>query len=302
MLINKIFIKTSAVAILALCFNQSKAQQIYKVSRYLDRSFLHNPAAVGANNATNIAAVYRSQWSGITGGPQTTILFGDTYFSKKNVGAGIVLYNDKTGAITRSGGELDLSYSIKLDGDAKRLMFGLGGEMIQYKIDKDKISGAIAGDPLLSSADTKTKADASFGMYYRSEKFNVGVSAKQLIGAKLGYLKNTATEGRLYRQYYLTSSYYYRTDEQNVLIPHAEVQLSENAPVNFQAGLVLEHNDIFSIGFGYDYQQSYTIFAGVKILHKLSINYAYDASKTPLSAYDDGAGSNEISLRYSFRK
>ena len=69
-----------------MLFNIGHAQQIYKVSRYLDRSFLHNPAAVGANNSTNIAAVYRSMWSGIDGGPETAIVFGDTYFSKKEYG------------------------------------------------------------------------------------------------------------------------------------------------------------------------------------------------------------------------
>lgn len=298
---NKIFIRLSTAGIFLLLFNAVHAQQIYKVSRYLDRSFLHNPAAAGANNGTNIAAVYRSMWSGIDGGPETMILFGDTYFSSKNTGAGVVLYRDKTGAITRTGGELDLSYSVKLDGDKQRLIFGLGGEMIQYKIDKDKISPAITNDPLLLSGGTSTKADASAGIYYRSNTLNAGISAKQLIGAKLDLVKNTATEGRLYRQYYFTSSYNFRTDDQNVLIPHAEVQVQENSPVNFEGGVVLEHRDIFSIGLGYNYQQSYTIFAGVKIQHKFSINYAYDDYKTPLSAFETGGGAHEISLRYSFK-
>ena len=37
-----------------------------------------------------------------------------------------------------------------------------------------------------------------------------------------------------------------------------ELQVTENAPVNFEAGVVLEHKDLISIGFGYNYQQSFT--------------------------------------------
>ena len=298
---HKIFLRICLAGLFVPAMQCAHAQQIYKVSRYLDRSFLHNPAAAGANNSTVIGAVYRSMWSGIEGGPETVILYGDTYWSKKNTGAGIVLYNDKTGAISRAGGELDISYSIKLDGDAQRLMFGLGGEMMQFKIEKDKLASSITNDPLLQSAATTTKGDASFGMYYRSEKFNAGISGKQLIGAKLGLIKNVSTDARLYRQYYLTSSYRIRTDDEDILIPHAEVQLQENAPANFQAGIVLEHRDLLSIGVGYNYKQSYTLFAGIKIHHKFSIDYAYDAYITPLSAFEEGSGANEISLRYSFK-
>ena len=111
-------------------FGKSEAQQIFSITQYMEHNFLYNPAAAGAGDHPSIGASYKKMWSGIDGGPQTTILFGDKYFSKKKIGVGIVLYDDKTGPTSREGGEINLSYSIPLKGE-KRLMFGLGGQFLQ---------------------------------------------------------------------------------------------------------------------------------------------------------------------------
>ena len=121
---------------------KADAKQIYKVSNYMEHSFINNPAAVGANGAGTVGAAYRSQWTEFEGGPVTAIFFADAYFSKMNTGLGIVAYSDKTGPTSRTGGELNLSYSVKLDNNNnKRFMIGLGAQVIQFKVDKAKIAG-----------------------------------------------------------------------------------------------------------------------------------------------------------------
>lgn len=280
------------------------AQQIFKVSQYFDNSFIHNPAAAGANGVTTIGGVYRSMWSGISGGPQTGILFGDTYFASKNTGAGIILYSDKTGPTSRTGAELNISYSVKLDGsDDKRLMMGLGAQILQFKVDKSKIAEFIPNDPLLASSGTATKADASAGIYLRTPGLNLGVSVKQLIQPKLNFIKNsTNPEGMLYRHFFFTGSYNFKTDEDNTLIPHFEARYQPNTPLDYEAGIVLDHKDLFRFGFSMHYKQEYTAFAGVKLAHQFSIGYAYDVYTQPLSSFDGGNAAHEISLRYFFKK
>lgn len=282
----------------------ANAQQLYKVSNYMQHSFLTNPAAVGANGFATIGAAYRSQWASFDGGPTTAIVFGDTYFAKMKTGLGIILYSDKTGPTSRTGGELNLSYSVKFDNDNnKRLMIGIGGQLIQFKIDKSKIAGAIPNDPLLASSGTTLKADANAGIYYRSNTLNIGFAAKQLIQSKLGLIKtNSNPEGRLYRQYAATASYDFKVDEANVLQPHFEARYQPEAPLDFEGGLVLYHKDLFHLGGSYHYKQSYTLFAGVKLMHKFSINYAFDAYNTPVSAFETGYSAHEIMLRYFFVK
>lgn len=296
--------KSILFCIMIMCFAEAHAQQLYKTSNYMQHSFITNPAAVGANGHATFGAAYRSQWQSFEGGPTTAIIFGDTYFSKMKTGLGIVLYSDKTGPTSRTGGELNLSYSVKFDNDNnKRLMIGIGGQLIQFKVDKNKIADALQNDPLLASSGTTLKADANAGIYYRSNTLNLGVSAKQLIQPKLGLIKsNSNPEGRLYRQYTGTISYDIKTDDANILQPHGIVRYQPEAPVDFEAGLILYHKDMFHIGGSYHYKQSYALFAGLKIMHRFAINYAFDAYKTPVSTFETGYSAHEIMLRYFFVK
>ena len=282
-------------------FGKSEAQQIFSITQYMEHNFLYNPAAAGAGDHPSIGASYKKMWSGIDGGPQTTILFGDKYFSKKKIGVGIVLYDDKTGPTSREGGEINLSYSIPLKGE-KRLMFGLGGQFLQYKINKADFAKYIPNDPLyLTGPGSEFKGDASAGIYYKSSTLNAGVSVKQLIQSKLDFIKgNTNPTGRLYRHYYLMADYRIKVDEDNMLIPNVLVNYQPNAPADVEAGMRLEYKDLIWIGFNYHYQQSYSAFAGLKINHKIAIGYAYQQFQTPLSVFDSGGSANEILLRYFF--
>src|SRR5436190_1084668 len=187
----KIKIVTATVLTVALSVN-AVAQQIFKVSQYMEHSFIHNPAAVGANDITTVGGVFRSQWAGIDGSPKTVILFGDTYIPSKNTGLGMVLYSDKTGPTSRTGGNFNISYSVKLDAeDKKKLMMGLGAEVIQFKVDKDKIAEYIPNDPLLASSGSTIKGDACAGIYLKTPKLSIGAAAFQLLQPKLDFVKSS---------------------------------------------------------------------------------------------------------------
>lgn len=291
------------VILFTLCSAGVKAQQVFKISQYTQHNFLYNPAAAGANDAASVGAVYKKMWSGIAGGPQTTFLFGDKYFAKKKVGVAVSLYADKTGPTSRTGGQVSLSYSIDMQ-NGKRLMFGLEGQFIQFKVDKDAIQDAIPGDPLLASSGSTFKGDAGAGVYYKSSGLNVGFSAKQLLQTKLNLIKGTTGEqGKLYRHYFLMAHYNIKTDEDNILVPNLLFKYLPNAPLEFEGGVRLEHKDLIWVGFNYHYQQSFSAFAGIKLEHKFAIGYAFDLYNTPVSLFTEGSGSaHEISLRYFFIK
>lgn len=282
--------------------NMAKAQQIFTLSQFTQHNFIINPAAAGASDQSSIGATYRKMWASMPGGPQTTILFGDTYFAKKNVGLAVVLYDDKTGPTSRTGGQVNLSYSVQLEKD-KRLMFGLGGQVIQYRINKSEFTQYIPNDPLLASSGTTLKGDAAAGVYYKSPTLNIGFSVQQLIQSKFNFIKSSSNpEGKLYRHLYAMGSYNIRTDEDNVLVPNVLCQFVPGLPSDISAGIRLEHKDLLWVGFNYHHNQSYSAFAGLKIDHKFSIGYAFDQYSTPLSFFDDGSSAHEISLRYYFAK
>jgi len=299
----KLKIIIASVLILSACCYTAGAQQIFTTSEYMQNNFLYNPAAAGAGDNPSIGMTYRKQWAGIDGGPQTFIAYGDKYFAKKKAGVGVSLYSDKTGPTSQTGGQIDLSYSVVMKDSSQRLMFGFGGQVLQYGINKNELNLVNPGDPLLSAPGSEIKADMAAGIYYRSSTLDVGASVEQLTQAKLNFLKTSGNEqGKLYRHYYFIADYNWRTDEDNVLIPNFIVQYLPNAPVDIQGGVRLEYQDMLWIGFNAHYQQSFGLYAGVKIEHRFSIGYAYEEFNTPVSSFDNGGASNELSLRYFFIK
>ncbi len=280
----------------------AQSQQIFKVAQFVKHNYLYNPAAAGAEDKSSVGAVYRKMWSGMPGGPQTTFLYGDHYYASKNTGVGVMLYTDKTGPTSRTGGQVDVSYSIDFK-EGKRLMFGLAGMFMQYRIDKASFSHYIPNDPLLASDGTELKGDAAAGIYYRSNTLNIGFSVQQLLQSKLNFIKSTSNpEGRLYRHYYLAGHYNWRTDEDNVIVPHFSLLAVSGSPVEAEAGVMIEHKKLLWAGLGYHYKQSFTALLGVNIKKQLALGYAYQQYRTPLSVFEDGGAAHEISLRYFWGK
>ena len=285
-----------------LIIHSAFTQQIFRVSQYMQHNYLFNPAAAGAKADPSVGVTYKKMWSGIEGGPQTILMYGDKYFSKQKVGVGVVVYNDVTGPTARSGAEANFSYSIPFN-DNRRLMFGLGGVVSQERIDKAEIEKYVPGDPILAGPGSVVTGDASAGVYYKSSTINIGFSAKQLIQSKIDLIKTaTALESRHYRHYYLMGSYTWQTDEDNQIIPNFLVKLTAHAPADIEAGCRIEHKKLIWAGFNFHYNQDFSAFAGFCVDKKLSIGYAYDQYKTPLSIFDAGGGSHEVSLMYTFKK
>jgi type IX secretion system PorP/SprF family membrane protein len=295
--------KTKFLMITFLLLNAfANAQQIFNIENYLQAPFLYNPAAAGAEKNASVGAVYNKMWTGIAGGPQTTLAYGDKYFENKKLGVAFVGYSDKTGPTSRNGLQADVSYSFPLKDD-KRLSFGMAASLMQYRIDKSSFARYIPNDPLLASDGTEIKGDAAVGIYYSSSTWNGGISMQQITQTELNFVKtSTNPEGKLYRHYYVMLNNRIKTDEDNVVIPNILVKYLPNSPVDVEAGARIEHKDLFWFGFNFHYKQNYTALAGVKLNHKLAIGYAYSVYKTPLSLYDNGGGAHEMSFKYFFKK
>ena len=75
-----------------------------------------------------------------------------------------------------------------------------------------------------------------------------------------------------------------------------------NAPLEFQGGFRVEHNELFWWGLALRAKQSFILSAGVNLNKKFTIGYAYDIYKTPVSVFDNGSNSHEVLLRYNMFK
>ena len=281
----------------------AKAQQLQTSSLYDMQGSLHNPSTAGANGGGMVGATYRSQWSGIDAGPKTATVFGSIDIPRYNIGVGGYLYSDKTGPTSRTGVQLAFAKHIPLKNDAR---FSLGIELRgqQYSIDRAKLSQTLGSDPALGTSDNKFNFDAGFGMSYTSKKMQVGVSVSQLIQSKLDYYTgnlSTTEEGHLYRHYFLHALYNWNVDDHTVITPHFLMTYLPNAPLEFQGGFRVEHNEVFWWGVGARVHQGLMLSAGVNINKKFTIGYSFDFYQHPVSLFDKGGNAHEILLRYNFK-
>ena len=281
------------------------AQQLTASSFFDIYGVLHNPATAGIQRHGSIGGTFRSQWSGIPGGPQTGLIFGSAYLAKAKIGLGGYLYNDVTGPTTRNGLQMSYAYHIPVKNEAV-FSLGLEARVQQFSYDKAKLSEALgANDPVIAGSDKRFKGDAGFGIAYTAKKLQLGASVSQLIQSKLNFYDatgNTTEEARLYRHFYFHGNYKWQVDKETRIIPNFLVIYLPNAPIEVSGGARVEHSNLFWYGLTWRAEQSWAISAGLRLKEKFNIGYSFDIYTRPLSVYDKGSNGHEIMLRYDFIK
>ncbi len=286
----------------------AEGQQLQSSSFYDMQGILYNPSMAGvfqdADKKGIAGATYRSQWNGISGSPETITAFGSFNLDKQKMGIGGYVYNDKTGPTSRTGVELALAKHIVMNNGS---VFSLGIEtkLLQYSINKAKLSDALASDPVLGTADSRMKFDAGFGLTYSTGKFQFGASVTQLVQSKLDFYSGNMQRSevaKLYRHYYAHGSYNWDVDGFTTITPNFLVTYLPNAPTEFQGGVRVEHNKTIFWGLSLRAKQSWMLSAGLHIRKKLTLGYSYDIYRTPISLFDNGSNAHEVLLRYNFMK
>ena len=243
------------------------AQQLQTSSFYDMQGIIHNPSMAGSNGSI-VGATYRSQWSGISGSPKTATVFGSFDLPNQNIGIGGYLFNDKTGPTSRTGVQVSFAKHIPT-ANGGRFSLGIEAKGMQYALDRVKLSQTLGSDPALGTADNKFKFDAGFGISYTGKKLQLGVSVAQLVQS---------------------------------ITPNFMAVYLPNAPLEFQGGVKVEHNEIFWWGVAYRAHQSFILSAGVNPSKKFTIGYSFDIYNTPISVFDAGSNAHEILLRYNIFK
>jgi len=282
----------------------SHSQQLQTSSLYEMQSLLHNAATAGLFQEDMIGASYRTQWSGISGSPQTALLFGSYNLKKENAGVGGYLFTDKTGPTSRTGLSASFAKHLKMK-DGSIWSVGIEARGLQFKIDRAKLSATLGADPALGNADTRLKFDAGLGIAYQKNNLRIGASVSQLIQSTLDFYNGTTTpseEARLYRHYYFHGSYAWVVDEDTKITPNFLVIYLPNAPTEIQGGIRVEHKQLFWWGLAFRTKQSAILSAGVHVQKRFSFGYSFDIYSTPLSLFDAGSNAHELMLRLLLKK
>jgi len=283
-----------AVALLALGYHKTQAQQDIQYTQYMYNTVAINPAYAGSRGMLSLNALYRSQWTGLDGAPQTVNFTGHTPLKIKGVGLGISLASDRIGPATESLGAADFSYSVPMS-DRTRLSFGLKAGFSALGIDTDMFDPEQQNDPYLYNQENKVSPLLGAGIYLHSETWYLGLSSPDLLETD-HYNEVSVSIAREKMHLYLIGGYVFDLNPRLKFKPATLIKAVAGAPMAVDLSANFLFNDRFTLGAAYRLDAALSALMGIQVFDGMMIGYAYDRDTTGIGDYNNG--SHEVFLRF----
>ncbi|OHT47036.1 PorP/SprF family type IX secretion system membrane protein [Flavobacterium tructae] len=276
----------------------SYAQQDAQFTQYMYNTININPAYAGSRGALSIFGLYRTQWVGLDGAPETSTFSVNTPINNSNLGVGVSLVNDKIGPTNENTFSADLSYTIQTSADFK-LSFGIKGSANFFNLDVTKLNPESQGDPQFQDLNNKFSPNVGAGVYWHSDKAYIGLSVPNFIETNR-YDDNDYAIYKDRINYYLIAGYVFDLDRLQYIKfkPALLTKMVQGAPLQVDVSANFMFMDKLVLGVAYRWSASLSAMAGFQINDGLYIGYGYDRETTKLNNYN--SGSHEIFLRYEF--
>ncbi|CAN5413582.1 hypothetical protein BH10BAC1_BH10BAC1_06120 [soil metagenome] len=277
------------------------AQQVPFSSQYYANPFVTNPAFTGNHERTNAFLTHRSQWTGISGAPQTSYLTLDGPIEAKNIGLGLNLYSDVTDITSRMAAFANYSYKLKINDD-NNLYFGLALGVINNKIDFSKVVARDENDPyLFTESQSKAAFSADFGLAYTWKALEIGFCAPQILGNTMHFKKTD--DGSSYytfaRHYQGSVKYTFDVvkEKEITVYPLLAVRYATGSVFQYDANVVLDWKKIGWVGLTYHSNYAVAISGGLRYKN-IAVGYAYDLGISKVKSYT--GSTSEFLLSYTF--
>lgn len=278
------------------------AQQDAQFTQYMFNTLSINPAYTGSRDALSILGLYRSQWVGLEGAPETqTFSIHSPVGKTKRLGLGLNVINDEIFITNETYVDLDVSYSIQTNYNSK-LAFGIKGGIQLLDVDFTRTNPFQGGDPLASTEnniDNRLSPQVGVGLFYYSDQYYVGLSAPNLLRTEHFDQSSNSNSSSLATErvnYYLTGGYVFEINENLKLKPASLVKYVAGAPLQVDVTANALFNDKFTLGVNYRWSAAVSAIAGFQISEELLIGLAYDRETTALRSFNNG--SYELFLRF----
>lgn len=278
----------------------TNAQQDPQYTQYMYNMNVINPAYAGTTEGLAVGALYRSQWVGLDGGPQTMTFAIHSPVGEK-VGLGLSLIADEIGPVKETNAYVDFSYTIPA-GIETKLAFGLkaGFTFHDIGISEDQIDLIDMGDPFFAQNINETTPNVGAGVYfYKPNKYYISASMPNILNS-VHLDANGTNLGSETQHLFGAAGYVFDLSDNYKLKPHALVKYAFDAPVSYDLNLNLFMYDLVEIGAGYRLDDSFSGMINFSITPNLRVGYAYDAIQSDLDIVTNASHEVFINFDLSF--
>lgn len=288
---NKLYI---ALAFLLLFISKSAiAQQDPHYTQYMYNQAVLNPAYAGTKENLEITMLYRNQWTGLEGAPDTFTFSGHSPIGDK-VGLGLSAIVDKIGPVKENNIYADFSYRLPLGGN-HTLALGLKGGITLHDIALADVAIIDPNDPLFAQNVNSSTFNVGAGAFFYSDNYYVGLSIPNFLsGVHLD--ENGNQFGTETQHYFVTAGYVFQANENIKIKPSFMVKSAFDAPTSFDINANFLFYDRFEIGGSYRLEDSFSGMVNFAFTPNIKIGYAYDSIMSDLNVVANA--SHEVFLQF----
>ncbi|MER3318612.1 MAG: type IX secretion system membrane protein PorP/SprF [Allomuricauda sp.] len=304
-MIKKHFLTT--LLFIGIVCTGAMAQQDAQYTQYMYNTLSVNPAYAGSRGQLSFAGLYRSQWVGLDGAPETFTLNLHSPIQNSRLGYGISIVNDNIGDGVVQETYLDavVSYTIDVSMDAK-LSFGLkaGGNMLS--LDFNGLRNFDQEVVNQNNIDNRFTPNFGLGIYYHTDKFYAGVSAPNVLESE--YFDNdNSSDGVNFlsaerMNIYLITGYVFDIGADLQFKPALLTKAVGGAPLQVDLSASFLFANKFSFGAAYRWDAAVSGLVGFQVSEQIMLGLAYDRETTELGGTQFNDGSFEVFLRLELLK
>lgn len=294
-----------ALVAIGLSSNVSQAQQDAQYTQYMYNTLSINPAYAGSRDVFSLVGLYRTQWVGLSGAPETATFSMHSPVGR-NVGLGLNIVHDEIFITQETYIDIPFSYTFNTS-EKGQLALGLKAGAHLLNINFDQLNPFQEGDTEGTeqpNIDNKFSPQFGLGAFYYTDKFYLGLSAPNVLETEhfdeSSVENNTSSTARERINYYLISGYTFDLNSDLKFKPAGLLKAVDGAPLQFDMSANFLIKDKLTLGLAYRWSAALSAMVGFQISDQFMIGLGYDRETTELAQYNDG--SYEFFLRYELFK
>ena len=256
-----------------------QAQQDPMYNQYIFNAYTVNAAEAGARSFGVVSMLYRWQWVGLEGAPNTTSVGFESHVGN-GWGVSLNAVDDRIGPSVNQTINAATAYHILLD-DKFHLSLGLNlvGNSQRISLDRFKYL-TDTNDPLLTTNINNFNPNVGGGLLLYSNHLFFGASMPRFIEYRLTNSSTLALDQL--RHLFVYGGRIFNIGNRVSFKPSVMAKLVNGAPAEFDLNAVMSFYDIIGLGVNYRTGDGVGVLAGITILEKLQLNYAYEIPLTEL--------------------
>ena len=283
----------------ALHSNEVQAQQDSQYTNYMYNTQVINPAYAGSREQLSALLLYRNQWVGLDGAPET-YNFGIHKAMERapRLGIGLNFFKDAIGPADESNITADVSYSIPVNREASTLLaFGVKAGINLLNIDYNKLTLKHPGDQVFQyNINSRLSPTICVGLFlHDNNKWYVGLSSPNLLETThYDDIKVSNVTEKMH--FFATAGYVFDLSSNTKFKPAVMAKIVSGAPLALDGSANFLFNDKLTLGVAYRWDAAISGLAAFQISDGLLIGYSYDYGLQELVNYN--SGSHEVFLRF----